>query len=317
MINSDLPQKSPFTVIIKVIALLFVFQFLMGLTTVIGYIIEGDFELLAENKTGAFEFPNHRILAWSGLTLLLVGLPVAGLIGRYAMRSRPAKFFFMETSWIKFGWGAAGGILLSTSVISIVALMGHAELVGMPGRLIPQEIWASILGYGLLMIFVGLYEELLYRGFLACEWSHRAGSWAVGITFSGLLFGMMHMFNVQGTVNEKVRIVVSGLLFSWFLAAIMLRFKSIKAAIGVHAGWNFGLGCLMGCVVSGQRFNMTPFQTDIYGPEWLTGGVFGLETSLLLNVILLLLTWLIWRGIDFEEIRESSVLARKTNVFEE
>jgi len=294
MIHSELPAKNPAIVLIKIIALLIVFQLLLGVSTVIGYIVEGDIDLLTQNQGGAFEYPNHRILAWTGLMLLLIGLPAAGLISRFAMRYRPEKFFFLENSWVKFGFGVAGGIILSVFAISLVGVLGHSKIIAGPGRLIPQEIWASVLGYGLLMILVGFYEEILYRGLLTCEWSHRFGSWFWGITLSGLLFGLMHTLNVQGTISDKIKIIVSGLLFSWLLAAIMLRYKSLKAAIGVHAGWNYGLGCLMGCVVSGKRFNMTLFQTDISGPDWLTGGVFGLETSLLVNLILLVLISFFW-----------------------
>lgn len=297
MTDGGLPKKNPVFVLLKVILFMVLFQILLGVASISGYLLEGDIARLAETRNALMEFPDHRYLAWTGLFLLLIGMPVAGWLGRLATRDRPPQYFFLGESWMPFFRGATAGLAAAVILPLAFVLLGYGQIIAWPGRLLLQELTASILGYAMLMLFVGFYEELLYRGILACEWSRRAGSWGLGITLSGLLFGFIHVSNIDSTAGDRIRIIVSGVLFSWLLAAIMLRFRSIKAAMGVHAGWNFGLGCLMGCTVSGLHLRFTPFQTEITGPIWLSGGRFGIETSVIVNGMLVIIVPLIWRGI--------------------
>ncbi len=190
--------------------------------------------------------------------------------------------------------GFAFGTAIATALVTGLVLTGHANLIALPGRLKPQELVASILGFGMIMILVGLYEETVFRGLLQCEWAFKRKSWISAISASGLLFGWMHTIQIQADNQEKLRILFSGFVFSWFLSVTMLYFKSLKAAIGVHAGWNYGLGGLMGCTVSGNNLNLTIFSTEMYGPVWLTGDNFGLETSAFVNILLTLLTVIAW-----------------------
>ncbi len=289
------PVKNPFKVLLKAALFLAGFQLILGVTLMIGYVIEGQAQFLIEaTDTGPLEFSNHKILAWTGLFLLLVGLPLAGLTTRLITRNRPATFFFLEESWMKFLSGFALGTVIATALVSSLLLTGHANLIASPERLEPQELVASILGFGMIMILVGLFEETVFRGLLQCEWAFGRKSWIPAISVSGLLFGWMHTINFDADNLIKLRILFSGFVFSWFLSVTMLYFKSLKAAIGIHAGWNYGLGGLMGCTVSGNNLNLTIFSTEMNGPAWLTGDSFGLETSAFVNILLILLTVITW-----------------------
>jgi len=296
-----MPNKNPVFVLLKVLLLMILFQLLLSVASIAGWLLEGNIRGLAEIRNFLLEFPNHRYLAWTGLFLLLIGMPLAGWITKIATRDRPRRFFFLEESWLRFFYGSIWGIIAATALPLGYVLLGFGRITAWPGRLLIQELTASLLGYAMLMLYVGFYEEILYRGLLCCEWSRRAGNWAAGITLSGLFFGLIHISNIEGNTGDKIRIVISGILFSWLLAAVMLRYHSIKAAMGLHAGWNFGLGCLMGCTVSGLHLPFTPFQTEIHGPVWLSGGEFGLETSLVINGVLVIIVPLIWRKIRFDE----------------
>ena len=302
MNDTMLKRKNPFIILLKGIGFTLLFQVILGISLVIGDIIEGNMDNLVHG-VGGLNFTNHRVIAWMGLTMLLAGFPISQIIGKLAFRGRPNSFYFMESSWKNCLYGAVLGTLFPMAVVSTAFLGGHAKFIAGPERLIPQEIIASLLGYGLLMLFVGYYEEIISRGILCCEWAHTWGSWVLAITLSGLLFGIMHTTNIDATLGEKIRIILSGTLFSWLLAAVMLRFKSLKAAIGLHAGWNYGLGCIMGCSVSGQELNLSMFRTEFYGPDWITGGAFGIETSMPVNIILVVLIYLFVREINFSELR--------------
>lgn len=288
------------TLIVLLIALggLILFQLLLGSAVLAGYLVEGRTHfLLQDGRSGPLDFPNHKILAWTGLYLLLIGLPLAGLISRLMTRKRPAEFYFLEESWIKLVPGFGAGMAFAVTVIAGLILSGHGRITACPDRLAAQELVASILGFGMLMLLVAIGEEIVFRGVLTREWACRWNGWMPAATISGILFGMLHTLNIQASWIEKYRIVASGLLFSLLLTLIMLSSRSLKAAIGFHAGWNFGLGFVSGVSVSGQSLNPALFKIELAGPEWIIGDRFGLETSGILNGILAAAVLLIWIGL--------------------
>ena len=70
-------------------------------------------------------------------------------------------------------------------------------------------------------------------------------------------------------------------------------------AFGLHFGWNFVLGVLFLWPVSGLRIFETFAHGTAHGPQWLTGGSYGIEASATGTVVivvatLLLLYW--WRS---------------------
>jgi membrane protease YdiL (CAAX protease family) len=75
------------------------------------------------------------------------------------------------------------------------------------------------------------------------------------------------------TVNIGLAAILLGLCY--------LKTKSLALPIGVHIGWNFTQGNLLGFGVSGTTDAKGLLQPVFHGrPEWLTGGAFGLEASL-------------------------------------
>ena len=61
-------------------------------------------------------------------------------------------------------------------------------------------------------------------------------------------------------------------------AAYMLT-RRLWLAIGLHAAWNFTQGWVWSVPVSGGSAPNGLLLTRFHGPEWLTGGAFGLEAS--------------------------------------
>ena len=67
--------------------------------------------------------------------------------------------------------------------------------------------------------------------------------------------------------------------------------------MGIHLGWNWAQGNLLGFGVSGTEAGPTVLKPVFDGPEWLTGGAFGLEASLpCLLVIGVCCVWLARKG---------------------
>jgi len=293
------PVKNSLLILLKAIVVFICFQVVVSISFLIGHLIE---RTPANGQAlEIFNFSNHKILAWTGLFLLLVGLPISDLFARFIIRRRSYGLYFMELSWLKFALGYLTGMMLSALIFYVLLMTGFAKIVAFPIRLKSQELVASILSYTLIMVLIGFYEELIFRGIFTCELSRRWNNWILGSTAGGLIFSVIHLNNVQTSSVSKIKIVVSGLIFSWFLSALMLHYKSLKVAMGFHAGWNYFLGGFMGCTLSGKQFGLTPFQTVFNGSSLISGGDFGLETSLLVNCVFIALIIIFWKKSQFQK----------------
>jgi hypothetical protein len=90
------------------------------------------------------------------------------------------------------------------------------------------------------------------------------------------------------------------------LAAILLglcylRTRSLALPIGLHLGWNWAQGSLLGFGVSGTTEVQGLWRPVFHGrPEWLTGGAFGLEASLPCALVCGLAIFLLgrWKGLS-------------------
>jgi membrane protease YdiL (CAAX protease family) len=79
----------------------------------------------------------------------------------------------------------------------------------------------------LLSVFAGLFEEIIFRGYLQRQFQGLAGNAALGIIFSGIIFGLAHGY--QGGRNMLV-IAVFGIFFG-ILAYLR---KSLRPGMIAH-----------------------------------------------------------------------------------
>jgi hypothetical protein len=287
-----LTRKKTLIVLAKAVLFFAGFQLLLVLSLAIGFAIEKEF--FWNPDTHVFSLVNHRNLAWTGLFLTLIGLPVAGILGRHATRKFSPSFYFLNDSWIGCVIGFLYGVFFILVCFSLFFLAGYARFTALPDRLLPQELVASLLAYCLIMLLIGFNNELVYRGILVCEWAFLWKNRIAGVAAGSVVYGLMRAWSGRGPVPERLILFVSGIIFSWFIAGIMFHKKSLKYAVGVHAGYYFGLSALLGSSSGGNRLNITPFITDIQGPYAVSGGTLGMENSLIFNGILLVLTAIIW-----------------------
>ena len=69
------------------------------------------------------------------------------------------------------------------------------------------------------------------------------------------------------------------------LGAAYLLTRRLWLAIGIHAAWNFTQGWVFSVPVSGGDAPLGLLITRRIGPDWLTGGDFGLEASAVAMVV--------------------------------
>lgn len=127
----------------------------------------------------------------------------------------------------------------------------------------------------------GVFEELLFRGVLFLSVEKWAGSW-VALAVSSLVFGLTHLMNPQGTLEGAIFIAVeAGIL----LGACVMLTRRLWLGMGFHMAWNYTQQAVFSSIVSGNDAAPGWIRSTIQGPDYLTGGQFGLESSVLALVV--------------------------------
>jgi membrane protease YdiL (CAAX protease family) len=126
-----------------------------------------------------------------------------------------------------------------------------------------------------------VYEELLFRGVLFGAVEQWFGSWAA-LVVSSLVFGLSHLLNPQGTLEGALFIAVeAGIL----LAAAYVLTRRLWLSIGFHMAWNYTQSAIFSGIVSGNDAQQGLIRSTVNGPDWLTGGNFGVESSVLALIL--------------------------------
>ena len=159
-----------------------------------------------------------------------------------------------------------GGLMVCASVASIAALGGLRAVSLAPSSVIILPL--------LMHIAVGLIEEMMLRGIFFRVVQESVGSW-LALLASGLVFGGMHLINDNTSVLAIANIAAAGVFFA---AAFMLTGRLWLCA-ALHAGWNFVQDGVFSLAVSGHEVKNGLLTTQLSGPDWLTGGAFGIEGS--------------------------------------
>lgn len=182
---------------------------------------------------------------------------------------RPVHELAWQRAPVGLAFGiAVGGGLIATSV-GVLAIGGVYRVSGINSSYDP---WFDLLVLG---VGAGVVEEIVFRGVgqrLLEEW---IGTWAA-IGVSSVAFGAGHLANPQATWQGVVAIAVeAGVL----LGALYALTRSLWVVIGCHLAWNVVQGPVFGLVVSGATTGEGWLIGRLSGPDWATGGVFGLEAS--------------------------------------
>ena len=123
----------------------------------------------------------------------------------------------------------------------------------------------------------GVFEELLFRGVLFRSVETWFGSWAA-LVVSSLVFGLSHLINPEATMEGALFIAVeAGIL----LAGAYMLTRRLWLSIGFHIAWNYTQSAIFSSIVSGNEAEQGLIRSTVNGPDFLTGGNFGVESSVL------------------------------------
>ncbi len=157
-------------------------------------------------------------------------------------------------------------------------------------RLIGQTLAVSLL----LFLIAAAAEEMLFRGYPLQTLTRSNLAW-LGVLLTSVPFAAAHLWNPN--VVRGFTFINTALAGIW-LAVAYLRTRSLWLPFGLHWAWNWTQASLLGLPVSGiERIAPAPLLKAVnLGPDWLTGGTYGIEGGAACTIALLISTVVIWRA---------------------
>jgi membrane protease YdiL (CAAX protease family) len=231
------------------------------------------------------EFYNQCCVLWKGLAAAVVGVPLVILITKYLWR-RSWEWMRFRFCGKFFGYGILLGFVLPGLILLILFSLGMAAIVATPWRFGLFDLISIILGTTGFTMVIALSEELIFRGMAIREWALKMG-WPLATLFGGLFFGLAHMIGILPRIValEGAWIIMSAVIASVLFTAMYIRSRSLWLPIGFHFGWNLCLQLFFGTTISGQGAEFGLVRTELSGPAPLTGGQFGIESSVITYIL--------------------------------
>lgn len=247
-------------------------------STAIGYLTE--FFAPGNGVASIQEFFFHYILYYelfSFVFILLLFIFWVKVIEKNSLSS----LGFVKKNWLKYlGWG----ILLSLLQMGVIALVYQVCGIGtFELNELSLEPILFILGLFPFWLLQGGTEEVATRGWLLTRIAARTNL-PLAIAISSSLFGILHLGNSGVTFISLLNIVLDGVL----AGLLLIYTDSIWLVVAQHGTWNYVQGNLLGFQVSGTGADASIFSFTMgSGPDWLTGGAFGAEGSIITTLVLL------------------------------
>ena len=229
--------------------------------------------------------------------VILTGLYTIGytwafvrIVDKRKLRSLGLEF---RQGWAAdFGKGAALAIVILAAIFAFSVVTNSIRIDGF-ARPAPEgaSVATYLLGAFLAFLVVGVYEELMFRGYILQRLNERAGR-VVSILVSSVLFAVLHGANpgadAFGVFNTTIIAVI--------LCVLYFRTRSLWMPIGFHFAWNFFLGHVYSMPVSGMPVYGILNVVEVDPDSRLTGGSYGPEAGLACTIALgAWAAWLIWR----------------------
>lgn len=193
------------------------------------------------------------------------------------------SFFSLGFAWEKWGRDFAVGFGLGFALIAVgtilLILLGQLEITEVTFD--PSMLFS----YFILCIIIALNEEILVRGYVLNNLMESMNKyWALVV--SAAIFTFLHALNPNINFLAVINLMLAGIL----LGIYYIHQQNLWFPIALHTSWNYSEGAIFGYEVSGIEFESL-LQQNIGNVDWLTGGYFGFEGSVLLSVLLAATIW--------------------------
>jgi membrane protease YdiL (CAAX protease family) len=175
----------------------------------------------------------------------------------------------------ELGTGLLLGAGLVVLTFAVLAALGAYQFGGV------NAVSAMMLVPLAEMALVGMTEEMMFRGVIFGVTERSLGSKAA-IVISALVFSLAHVPNAGISVLAVAVIAAYGVL----QAALYMKTRRLWVCIGTHVAWNYCVSQVFSAIVSGHAANGGLLRGELVGSPMLTGGLFGVEGSLVALVLI-------------------------------
>ena len=251
---------------------------------------------LAVSGGRSFVVDSPAIPLASGVTGLVGAFLTVWLAGRFLDKRAFSDFgFHLDAGWgLDLLFGMVLGALLISTIFFLELGLGWVEVVGTFETLGTNGPFLNSVFFPIVLyLCVGIYEEMVFRGYQLTNGAEGLnypalgprGAILVAWVLSSVFFGLLHANNPNATIISTLNIVLAGLMlgFGYVISG------ELAIPIGLHITWNFFQGAVYGLPVSGfGPFGATFFATRQTGPDLWTGGPFGPEAGLLAPFVMVL-----------------------------
>ncbi|HFH9915418.1 TPA: lysostaphin resistance A-like protein [Streptococcus suis] len=183
------------------------------------------------------------------------------------------------------GWGIGAAMLITC----VLLMWGFGAI-----QVTSFQFSANLVGEFLILVLAwsiqGTTEELLTRGWMFSSLAAKHNI-PVGILVSSLFFTFLHLGNNGISLIPLLDLT----LFAILACLVMLKTGNIWVISGIHAAWNCFQGNVFAFPVSGTQAGQAFIAVETSGPDWLSGGAFGVEGSIISLLIQAgIITWLVY-----------------------
>ncbi|MDW8681978.1 type II CAAX endopeptidase family protein [Streptococcus suis] len=183
------------------------------------------------------------------------------------------------------GWGIGAAML-----ITCVLLMWGFGAIRISSVQFSPQLFGEFLVLVLAWSVQGTTEELLTRGWMFSSLSAKYNI-PVGILVSSLFFTFLHLGNDGISLIPLLDLT----LFAILACLVMLKTGNLWVISGIHAAWNCFQGNVFAFPVSGTQAGQAFIAVETFGPDWLSGGAFGVEGSVISLIVQgFMIAWLIY-----------------------
>ncbi|WP_105144376.1 CPBP family intramembrane glutamic endopeptidase [Streptococcus suis] len=183
------------------------------------------------------------------------------------------------------GWGIGAAML-----ITCVLLMWGFGAIRISSVQFSPQLFGELLVLVLAWSVQGTTEELLTRGWMFSSLSAKHNI-PVGLLISSLFFTFLHLGNNAISLIPLLDLT----LFAILACLVLLKTGNLWVISGIHAAWNCFQGNVFAFPVSGTQAGQAFIAVETSGPDWLSGGIFGVEGSIISLIVQgFMIAWLIY-----------------------
>jgi membrane protease YdiL (CAAX protease family) len=257
------------------------------ITLIIGWLTLGVFSLIG----GETEVATESSIAFAAFAVIsLVAAIISVWLAARFFDRRPLSGLGLRLDrnwWLDLGFGLSLGALLMTAIFLVELSAGWVTVTGAFEAVGGGPFFPAVLAPLVIFLVVGVYEELIYRGYQLTNLAEGLnypglggpkGAVVLALVISSSIFGLGHFLNPNATIVSTANIAFAGLVLG--LGYVLTG--RLAVGIGFHITWNFFQNTVFGFPVSGiEPIGATFISIEQSGPHVFTGDIFGPEAGLI------------------------------------